>query len=408
MAWKETDVMHERLKFIATLLEGEVTMAALCRHYGISRKTGYKLKARYDAFGLEGLADRSRAPLHHPRAVSVALVEQVLDARAAHPSWGPRKLLAYLKRHHPARTWPAPSTVGELLRQHGVTRPPGRVRHATPSAPLAHCTGANDVWCIDFKGWFRTLDGRRCDPLTLTDGHSRLLLRCQVVARPDEAHVRPLLEGAFREYGLPRGMRSDNGPPFASSGLGGLSRLSVWWIRLGIRPERIEPGKPQQNGRHERMHRTLLEDAAEPPRKNAREQQKAFDTFRREYNEQRPHEALGQSTPAEHYAPSARAYPRRLAEVEYPGTMQVRRVRGSGEVKWGGRSVYLSEALANEPVGFEPVSGPYWRVHYGPVALALWNEQTRKLLREPREQARARDPEGVTPPKCHPCRRSDL
>jgi putative transposase len=385
MAWKATDVMEERMKFIATLLEGEISMAALCRHYGISRKTGHKLWQRYQDWGFDGLADRSRAPLHHPHAVTQAVQDLLLDARALHPTWGPLKLRAFVHRHHPTLVLPVPSTIGELLRRHGITRTPKRHRRATPSAapPFAASLQPNGIWCIDFKGWFRTQDRQRCDPLTLTDAASRFLLRCRIVPRTNTTQVRSVLESAFREYGLPDAMRSDNGPPFASTAFGGLSRMSIWWIQLGIKPQRIEPGKPEQNGRHERMHLTLKDEAANPPATSLRQQQRTFDRWREEYNEQRPHEALQQQTPAQCYRPSLRPYPRRLVEITYPETMTVRSVRPSGEFNWAGRRLYLSEALAGQPIGLEPLNGPYWRIYYSDVALGLLNEKTFKLLREP-------------------------
>ena len=259
MPWKETCQMHERMQFIARVLAGEDEMTVLCREYGISRKTGYKWLGRYISEGAGGLAERSHAPLQHGQAHDVAVVQAVLRLRQRWPHWGPKKLRVKLVEHHPELPVPATSTIGEWLRREGVVGPSRRRRRCPAyTQPFAAVSAANDVWCTDFKGWFRTGDGRRCDPFTLTDAHSRYLLRCQAVARPDEENVRPIFEAAFKEHGLPLAIRSDNGPPFASPGVGGLSRLAVWWIKLGIRPERILAGKPQQNGRHERVHRTSL------------------------------------------------------------------------------------------------------------------------------------------------------
>jgi transposase-like protein len=250
MPWNETCRMDERTQFIARVLAGEDEMTGLCREYGISRKTGYKWLGRYRSDGAAGLVDRSHAPLRHGQAHEVAVVQAVLELRERWPRWGPKKLRVKLGERHPELAVPAASTIGEWLRREGLVGRSRRRRHCPVyTQPFAAVTAANDVWCTDFKGWFRTGDGRRCDPFTLSDAHSRYLLRCQAVTRPDEANVRPIFEGAFKEHGLPRAIRSDNGPPFACSGVGGLSRLAVWWIKLGIRPERIVAGKPQQRSR---------------------------------------------------------------------------------------------------------------------------------------------------------------
>src|SRR6516162_1175579 len=247
MPWKETCRMDQRTQFIARVLAGEDEMTVLCREYGISRKTGYKWLGRYLSEGAAGLRERSHAPLRHGQAHDVAVVQAVLELRERWRHWGPKKLRVKLSELHPEMAVPAASTIGDWLRREGlVERLPGRRRCPAYTRPFAAVAAANDVWCTDFKGWFRTGDGRRCDPFTLSDAHSRYLLRCQAVARPDEANVRPIFEAAFREHGLPLAIRSDNGPPFASPGAGGLSRLAVWWLKLGIRPERIVAGKPQQ------------------------------------------------------------------------------------------------------------------------------------------------------------------
>ena len=277
--------MDERTQFIARVLADEDAMTALCREYGISRKTGYKWLGRYRREGAAGLRDRSHAPLRHGRAHDVAVVQAVRGLRERWPHWGPKKQLGEL---HPELPVPVASTIGDWLRREGmVGRSRRRRRCPAYTQPFAAVSAANDVWCTDFKGWFRTADGRRCDPFTLTDAHSRYLLRCQAVARPDAAGVRPIFEAAFKEHGLPRAIRSDNGSPFASPGVGGLSRLAIWWIKLGIRPERIVAGKPQQNGRHERVHRTLKDETAAPPADSLPAQQQRFDHFRAVYNSER-------------------------------------------------------------------------------------------------------------------------
>jgi putative transposase len=370
MPWKETCAMTERFKFVALAEADEETMAALCRRFGISRKTGYKLLGRYAEEGVAGLGERSHAAHHHLHAVSEAIERRIVELRGEHPFWGPRKLRARLRMLDAAAAWPAASTIGEILQRHGLVVPRRRRPRAPGDvSPFAACVDANETWCIDFKGWFRTGDGRRCEPLTVSDAHTRFLLRCQAVRRANTRCVQPLLEATFCEYGLPRVIRSDNGPPFASCSAGGLSQLSVWWIKLGIRPERISLGRPCENGRHERLHGTLKLEACQPPAANRRAQQQRFDAFRRIYNEQRPHEALADATPSMIYRPSPRPYPARLAEVVYPDGWQVRRVRPDGSIKWGGEHLFISEVLAGEPVGLQETDDGPWCLHFGPVVL---------------------------------------
>lgn len=374
MPWRETCAMRERLRFIALFEEGDATMSALCREFGISRKTGYQLLARYAAEGEDGLRDRSHAAHHHPHKVSETVEERIVALRARRPTWGARKLRARLELDDPAVSWPAASTIGDVLHRHGLVIPRRRrIRTPADTSPFADCTGPNDSWCIDYKGWFRTQDGRRCDPLTISDAHSRYLLRCQAVRRVDTHCARPLLEATFREYGLPLAIRSDNGPPFASRGVGGLSRLSVWWIRLGIKPERIAPGRPSQNGRHERMHGTLKRDACQPAASTRREQQRRFDAFRRTYNEERPHEALGNVPPGMVYRPSPRPFPARVPGVVYPDHWQVRMVRQNGEMRWHGNHIFIGEVLGGEPIALQESDDGSWLVHFGPVLLGSIN-----------------------------------
>lgn len=362
-------MQDERLRLCQEFEAGELSRAEICRRYGVSGKTGYKWFSEYKRLGVAGLADRSRAPHNQPHAVDAEAVREILAARARHPSWGERKLKAWLERKQAGRKWPCASSIGAVLKRHGLTSPSKRRRRASPSHQLAEPRGANQVWAIDFKGWFLTGDGRRCDPLTLTDVYTRYLLRCQGVDETGAAFVRPLLEAAFREYGLPARMRSDNGAPFASTGVGGLSRLSIWWLRLGIGLERIEPGHPEQNGRHERMHRTLKQETARPPARTLRAQQRAFDRFRREYNEERPHEALAMATPGSLYELSARPFPSRLPEMEYPAGLALRIVQQHGDVHWRYGRFFLGEVLSGETVGFEEVEDG-WRVWFGPLPLA--------------------------------------
>ena len=382
----ETCSVDNRMRFVAAVEGGEETLSALCRRFRIARKTGYAWLSRYGEGGIAGLADRSRAPLTHPQAVAAAIAARCLAVRHAHPTWGPRKVLAWLERRWPSTDWPAASTVGVLFDREGLTVKRKRRRRAPAStAPFAACGAANDVWCIDFKGWFLTGDGIPCGPLTLSDAYSRYLLRCQVLRRSDGAHVWPVLDAAFREYGLPLRLRSDNGPPFASKGAGGLSRMSVKVVKAGVLPERIAPGKPQQNGRLERLHLTLLEDTASPPAPSLREQLGRFRDFRRVYNEERPHAALGNDTPDDHYDSSPRYWDGVLREPEYTVEHAVRRVRGSGEIKWRGATVYLNQALAGEPVGLAERADGGWLVCYGPIELGVIDHRGQSLQRPDRK-----------------------
>ena len=286
MPWKEICRMDEKLVFVADCLRGELPMTALCEDYGISRKTGYKWLGRYREHGPEGLVERSRAPHRHGRSMAPEMAEAIVALRRQRPHWGPRKLRAVLMGERPEAVWPAASTMGDLLRAEGlVVSRRRRRRVAAPGRPFRAVTAPNDVWCIDFKGWFRTRDGERCDPLTVSDAYSRFLLAC-VIVPPRTDTVRVAVEQLFKRYGLPLAIRSDNGAPFAGTGAGGLSRLSVGWIKAGIALERIEPGQPQQNGRHERMHRTLKAETAKPPAASAGRQQVRFDRFRQDFNRQ--------------------------------------------------------------------------------------------------------------------------
>lgn len=391
MPWKVTSPMDQRVEFITEWLTGDDSVAALCRRFGISRKTGHRCIGRFEQEGIAGLRERSRARHHQPHAVSPQIEAAIVQARAAHPLWGPRKLRAWLERRQPRRRWPTASTIGEILRRHGLTIARKPRRRATPSpGPLADSAAPNQVWCADFKGWFRTGDGRRCDPLTISDAHSRFLLRCQAMGpRTGFAQVRPLFEATFREHGLPEIIRTDNGPPFATTGLGGLSALSVWWMRLGVAPERIRPSHPEDNGRHERMHRTLKEATAKPPRATRRAQQRAFDRFREEYNFERPHEALGQRPPASCHRPSPRAFPERLAPPEYPSWWVVRKVKNSGRIKWGGREIRVCRALTGEHIGLQEVGEGLWLIHFGALALGHFDERRWRVLRLARTRQRS-------------------
>lgn len=381
MPWNERKAVDQRQSFIEEWQAQEEGIAELSRRYQISRPTAYKWIARFEAEGEAGLVERSRVPWECPHGLKPRIVEAIVELRERHPRWGPRTLRSYLQRERPGVGWPAASTIGELLRRQGLAH--GRKpRRRTPaySQPLAHAAGPNAVWCADFKGWFLCGDGTRCDPLTCTDAYSRYLLRCRAVEKADGAHVRAVFEAMFREYGLPEAIRTDNGSPFASRAPGGLSRLGIWWMRLGIRQERIDPGCPQQNGRHERMHRTLKAETASPPRQTLRKQQQAFLGFEREYNEVRPHQALDYRTPSQLYVPSARLYPARLPELEFPDGAQVRRISQQGSLRWKGERTFLSEVLAREYVGLLDVADDRLEVYYGSLRLG-WLDAAKQMFK---------------------------
>ena len=366
MPWKVSSAMDERMRFVARHREATVTMTALCEEFGITRQCGYKWLGRYKAGGDAALATQSRAPRCHPNATPERVVDLVLETRRHHSTWGPRKILAFLRRQHPKLALPAASTVGTWLEQRGLTAKRHRRYHASGpgTTPFAEHVEANAGWSTDFKGHFRTLDGRYCYPLTMQDVHSRFLLRCQALDAPREQLAKPVYEAAFREYGLPLRMRSDNGTPFAAPSFTGLSPLSAWWISLGIAIERIVPGHPEQNGRLERMHRTLKEQTTSPPAANASAQQRRFRDFRREYNEDRPHEAIDDDVPASRFSASPRPFPRARPVPQYADGWDVRTVNARGTMTFKRRHLQIGTPLAGEGVGFEPVDDGVWAIHY--------------------------------------------
>ncbi len=382
MPWEETTRTMQRARFLVEFSSCLYTMSELCTRYGISRKTGYKWASRY-ADGELDLEDRSRRPKSCPHQTTAAVEASLLELRRKHPSWGPRKLLAWLRQRQPEVVWPAASTIGDVLRRHGLVIPRpsfGRSRIGRPPvSPLTEATGANDVWTSDFKGQFRTGDHRLCFPLTVVDAYSRFILGIAGLDSVKETGTWRIFERLFRQYGMPSAIRTDNGSPFASTSVGRLSRLSVRWLKLGIRLERIAPGHPEQNGSHERMHRTLKEATARPPAGNAFVQQARFDAFRQLYNEERPHEALGQKPPASHYASSGRPFPEHLPEPEYPGHYEVRSVRPKGHIRWQGNELFVSEALAGQRIGLEEIAEGTWAVYFGTVLLARLDDRERKL-----------------------------
>lgn len=381
MPWKETCVMDEKIKLIGDWLSKEYSITELSKMYSVSRKTVYKWTERYETLGPDGLNERLSTPLSSPRATPHEIVAYILAAKSKHPRWGPRKLIAWLKNRYPEKKWPASSTAQTILKREGWVKTRHRRRH-TPAytEPFINSRAANDIWCADFKGQFRLKDGCNCYPLTITDSYSRYLIGCHGMCHPNYANTRVQFERAFQDYGLPLAIRTDNGAPFASVALGGLSSLAVWFIKLGIIPERIEPGKPQQNGRHERFHRTLKEAAISPPRHSLAEQQRAFDRFKNEYNNERPHEAQGQRTPASVYRRSSRQYPSKLAEISYDSDTVVRQVRIGGPIRWKGDLIYVSKALVGEPVGLKQVDEQQWEVYYSFLPLGLLDENLGRII----------------------------
>ena len=372
--------MNLRMRFVTDWQRDCWTMTELCADYQISRKTGYKWVDRYETAGPRGLHDQSRRPAHSPGATAPDLVKALVALRLRHPRWGARKLLAVAARQDRHAAWPSRSTVCDLLKARGLVAPrPRWNRHVHVPSPLAPLTAVNQAWTTDFKGHFRTGDRAYCYPLTLRDGFSRFVLRCEALAGPTYEATRPEFERAFAEYGLPDGIRSDNGGPFASTGLRRLSRLSVWWLRLGIRLERIAPGHPEQNGSHEQFHSVLKAETARPPAANARAQQRRFTRFCAEYNDDRPHEALDDRTPASCYRPSPRSLPTRLPPLEYPGHWELRRVSPIGQVSWGGQLLFLSAALAGEDVAFEEVEDGFWTVYFATLALGRYDERHHRI-----------------------------
>ena len=385
--------MDQRNEFIREWLKGERSIAELSRMFGISRKTAYKWLERFEEHGRSGLGDHNRAPHHSPQAIEEKVAAAIVAERQKYPHWGARKIRQSLKRQQPEEVWPAASSIGELLKREGLIQA-RQTRRKTPpySEPLGHALAANQVWCADFKGWFYCGDGTRCDPFTLTDAYSRYLLRCRATEKSDGLHVRAVMEAVFRECGLPEAIRTDNGSPFASRAPGGLSRLSMWWLQLGIRHERIDPGCPQQNGRHERMHRTLKQETANPPAANRRRQQQAFAAFEQVYNHERPHEALDWKTPAEFYVASDRNYPERLSELKYPPGVQLRRISQQGSLKWKCERTFLSEVLARQTVGLLETEDEFFEIYYGPLLIGWFDARSHLFVAEqPRPRSRRRE-----------------
>lgn len=374
MPWKEVQPMDEKILFVADYLREVESFKALCARYGISRKTGYKLVARYQQEGTEALEERSRRPHRQPTEVPYAIRQAIIELRRpGRMELGPKKIQALLAQRYPDQV-PSRTTIYNVLKRAGRI-PPRRLRRRVMAAPgpLRGTQIPNGLWSADFKGQFPTRDGRWCYPLTVMDHASRYLLGCQALPGTGQDQAQATFKALFRRHGLPERIRTDNGVPFATLGHGGLSRLSIWWIRLGIVPERIKPGRPQQNGHHERMHRTLKAGAVVPPAANLHTQQRQFEDFRREYNCDRPHEALSQRTPASLYTASSRPYPERLPELDYPSYIHSYRVCDSGLIYWNSSRIYVGYQLAGERIGLEAIAEGIWQVRFGPVLLGQFD-----------------------------------
>lgn len=372
--------MDQRRLFVGEYLTGLWTMTHLCEQFAISRKTGYKWLGRYDSGGRPALADQSRRPHGHAAATSDRVVQRLLETRTRFPRWSMGKVVTWLRRRYPRTAWPCRTTAYDLMQRAGVARArkrsgPTGGRPPAPGRALTQPTAPNTVWTTDFKGKFLLGNATYCHPFTLRDGFSRFVLRCDGVPAESYPCTRPLFERAFAEFGLPECIRSDNGTPFASTGLAGLSRLSVWWMQLGIRVERIAPGCPEQNGSHEQFHRVLKHDTARPPARTPVGQQGRFNVFRREYNEERPHDALAGASPTTLYTRSTRRLPRRLPAIDYPLHWEVRGADASGVITFHGRPLNVTRALANQDIGLEEIDDAIWRVWFLATALGHFDER---------------------------------
>ena len=381
MPWKETCVMDERLSFVRIYLRRTMSLTELCEDFGISRKTGYKWIERYKVEGLAGLEDRCRTPHSHPARLSDEALLRYTALKREKPHWGPKKLVALGKTRHPGLYWPAASTLSEHFKRLGLVKPRRRRNRSVPpyQADLIEAQAANQVWCADFKGQFQTRDKKYCYPLTVTDAHSRYILSCKALPDVGGKGSKPVFEHLFQCYGLPHAIRTDNGPPFASLRLG-FSHLSLWWMRLGIIHERIVPGHPEQNGWHERMHKTLKAETTRPAKSSLVDQQRRFDEWREEFNQERPHEALDMTTPASHYSSSRRLYPEQLPEVSYPQNFQVRRVRQAGEILWRNHRTYMTTILIGELIGLEQLDEDRWQIWFSKFRIGILDERLKRVL----------------------------
>jgi len=376
MTWRVSKVEEQRKEFINNCHEGKKTLIDICKQFNISRKTAYKWINRYEKEGANGLKDRSRARHNQRQKTSEEVINHIVALKLQKESWGPKKIKIRLEEDFPSIIFPSITTIGSILEKYDLTIPRKyRRRYPEKTDPLSHCQRSNDIWCIDFKGWFKTKDAVKCEPLTLTDAYSRYILYCNKLGINSADYVWDALTKAFEKYGLPTYLRHDNGPPFATAGVGRLSRLSVKLIKAGVIPEWIEPGKPYQNGRHERMHLTLKKEAIFPLQLTLEEQQLKFVEFLKYYNYERPHEGLGQKTPGSIYKPSERVWKGKLEAPEYSSEYQVKRLREKGQLAWYGTDIQIGRTLGGERVGIKENEEGEWSVYFGPVLLGAINHE---------------------------------
>lgn len=380
MPWQETRKMDERTRFVLKVRDEGMSVAQACRDFNVSRKTGYKWLKRFDEHGIEALDDQSRAPKTSPNKTPDHLRERIVRLRRRYPTWGSRKLRAYLLRQSPNEPWPASSTVHDILLRHGLVEPKKtRTKTQPHTQPLAHAHKPNELWSIDYKGQFRLGNGQYCYPLTVTDNFSRMILGCVALNGTGHEGARKGMEGVFKEHGLPRAIRSDNGVPFATKGVLGLSQLSAWWLALGIEHERIEPGHPEQNGRHERMHLTLKRETARPAAKDMEGQQERFDAFRNYFNQERPHEALGQKTPASVHKESAQRLSQEPLVLDYEGFDVVKKVHGNGQLNLRYGRLFVGMALAGWRVGLLELDEGVWLANFAGKDLGVFEVGDKRL-----------------------------
>lgn len=381
MPWKETEPMDQRIKLIADWKQSGNYITDLSKKYEVSRKTVYKWTRRYQEEGLDGLKERSRAPRISPNQTKDHIVEILIDEKCIHKSWGPKKIIAFLQRKYPYQRWPAPSTAGEWFKKAGLSvKRKRRIIVPQYTSPFAQCKAPNDVWSADYKGHFKMKNREYCYPLTISDNNTRYLLACEALEGPRYRQTKRVFEATFKKQGLPLAIRTDNGIPFAGKSISGLSRLSVWWIKLGITPERIDKGEPQQNGRHERMHRTLKEEeAVKIPALDLKAQQRKFDFFQTQYNEDRPHEALGQRVPASMYKRSKREYNGKFFHPEYDLDLHVRSVKRSGEIKFKSNLYFTSTLLRRERVGLKEIAEDKWQINFYSHPIGIINLRRKRV-----------------------------
>ncbi len=384
MAFRSITKMEKKIRFIEAVCKGDESFSELCRENEISRKNGYKWLSRYEEKGLAGLEDRSRRPHRCRHETSAEIIQAIVEEKLKHLKWGPKKIRARLMRNGYQEGVPSTRTVSNILgRHHLVNHRKKRTQYRSISGGIErpNAQHANEIWAVDFKGWFKTRDGKRCDPLTITDLYSRYIIACELAASQKYKDVQPIFEAVFKRYGLPKRIRSDNGSPFSTRGFGHLSKLSVWWMTLGIELERIEPGKPEQNGQHERMHKTLKEDVANKPAKDRKAQQKVLDQWKKEFNEERPHEGIGMKYPQDLYAPSSRQYKAKMSQITYPKYYAVRKVDTSGHFYWEGQSIFVGEALNQISIGLRREDDSLYWVYFDKIHIANLDTETMKLTK---------------------------